>query len=93
MSITQPHHKITDSQKAKELVLNVFPTCYLNVALTREKTKVFVIEKVLYDPLDKDGDHVEQLGASAFSEANAWLYACDNLIERSLISWPVDGLV
>lgn len=83
--LTQTELTITDPKRAEYLVRGFYPNAFVQVSSTREKTNEYRIESLLNDPQDVDGDCREYLSCTAFSEDQAWLYACDRLIRDGLI--------
>lgn len=66
-------------EKAKEIVKAEYPDAFCDWGHTWAGTKIFQIQRVIKSRSNEDGDEREDLSPSAFSEADAWIYAADRL--------------
>jgi len=70
--------------KAKEMVLNKHPDAFCqkttipNTVGTYQRYE-YTIQRLIKSKSNVDGDEREDLGPTAFSEDDAWIYACDRI--------------
>lgn len=79
-------HDMTElAIRAKEKVLYHHPDAFCQVSSVQRISPgmmvVYTIQRLVKSKNNEDGDDREDLGTSAFSEDNAWIYAADRVAQ------------
>lgn len=75
--------RCSDPAKAKEIVLDNYPDAFIQTSSNGwTKRKEYTCQRLVKTRDDVDGDSREDLGATGFSEDEAWLIAADNILRE-----------